>query len=208
MPGCFHLSGDPDVPPRCVVVHSPSHHYHFQIPISQYTYRPGLRPFDGITEPCRRTLASCSALRRSNSSTLSTTTTGRPCFSTVTGSARAVSSSSPNAFFASFADIVFISSYRPRGRSVHNGYFSLAVQYSKQLIFRNFLRPVYFREYDRIPLAIDRRLLAVARLRQDGATQFAQCDHGRRGARRLAINRLCSRVKGGERSWPGSAPAR
>lgn len=50
----------------------------------------------------------CRLTNRSNSSILKTTTTGRPCFSTVTGSARAVSSNNPNAFFASFADMDFI----------------------------------------------------------------------------------------------------
>ncbi|KAF0137542.1 MAG: hypothetical protein FD152_400 [Xanthobacteraceae bacterium] len=43
---------------------------------------------------------------RSYSSTAMTTTTGRPCFSTVTGSIRARSISRPKPSFASFADIV------------------------------------------------------------------------------------------------------
>lgn len=46
--------------------------------------------------------------RRSYSSVERTTTTGRPCFSIVTGSARAVSKSKPKPFLASFADIDFI----------------------------------------------------------------------------------------------------
>ena len=41
--------------------------------------------------------------RRSYSSIASTTTTGRPCFATATGSARARSISRPNPYFASFA---------------------------------------------------------------------------------------------------------
>src|SRR6185437_272162 len=46
---------------------------------------------------------------RSYSSTASTTTTARPCFSTVTGSARAVSISRPKLYFASLADSVCMS---------------------------------------------------------------------------------------------------
>jgi hypothetical protein len=49
---------------------------------------------------------------RSYSSTETTTTTLRPCFSISTGSARAVSIISPNAFFASRADIVFMADFR------------------------------------------------------------------------------------------------
>ena len=47
------------------------------------------------------------AVRRSYSSMLSTTTTGLPCFSIVTGSARAVSTSWPNLFLAVFAEMRF-----------------------------------------------------------------------------------------------------
>jgi hypothetical protein len=62
-----------------------------------------------------------------NSSTLRTTTTARPCFSIATGSARAVSRSSPNVFFASLADIVFIVAILIPD-SVHNGYFGYYLQ--------------------------------------------------------------------------------
>ena len=57
-----------------------------------------------------------------NSSTLTTTTTGLPCFSTWTGSALARSSKSPNLFFASLADMVSML-FKPMRRS-HFSYFN------------------------------------------------------------------------------------
>ena len=53
--------------------------------------------------PVRFFSCTSNLFRRSYSSIASTTTTGRPCFATATGSARARSISRPNPYFASFA---------------------------------------------------------------------------------------------------------
>jgi hypothetical protein len=77
--------------------------------------------FDWDVEPLALTR------NRSNSSTASTTTTGRPCFLTTTGSDLATSIRRPKPYLASFDDMLCIGCPRPNQR--HFGHFGLSIKF-------------------------------------------------------------------------------
>jgi hypothetical protein len=75
-----------------------------------------------------------------------TTTTGRPCFSTLTGPARALSRSSPKLLFASFAEMNFIASAAKDGHfsySLSRGNVKRCIRASSQhmVVFRQVCIP-------------------------------------------------------------------